>query len=457
MIVVRIIAWAVSLSCLAGVCWWTRLRSRMLAAILAAGIIGRAAIGVALFAISRFDLPVLRGLHTGGGFWTLAIDADWYFHTAATAARIGVGTITDSLASPLFLRVFAVWLQLTGISPANAILFNLLCYVGIAAIIVAACQERTVAAVALAAVTIDPAFVMFGTQALKDPFCIFLIAVAASGVRIWSDGIDSSRFRGRRAAIGLMAISVGVFGIAGIRAYIAVFVMIGVFGAALMALLVSERTDVWKTAAAYVVLLVVLTGSFARGAGGYYPYYKGLVLSALLTHSLAATVRDLDYARSAFAASGGATSFAEPLGPTGTGILDDAVRQSGATNSRLRRVARGCAAVFVPISVLRALSIVTFNGGRGLLFITDIDTLVVDLTLAAAVYFLVASAPPRRALPIVACLVVILVLTTGVLAYVVTNFGTLFRLRLLALVPLWLLPPFVYTDRTLHNAPAAQV
>ena len=447
MIALRIIAWVVSLACLVGVWWWTRLRSRRLAAILAAGILGRAAVGVALFAISRFDLPVLRGLHTGGGFWTLAIDADWYFHTAATAARVGVGSITDSFASPTFLRVFAVWLQLTGVSPANAILFNLLCYAGIAAIIVAACPQRIVAAVALAAVTIDPAFVIFGTQVLKDPFCILLIAVAASGVRVWSDGIHSSSFRPRQLAVGLVAISAGVFGVAGIRAYVAVFVMIGVVAAALTALFANGRAALWKTVAAYTVLIAVLIGAFARGAGESYPYYKALLLSALLSHSLAATMRDLDYARSAFAASGGATSFAG-----GTGILDDALRQSGATNTRLTRVARGSAAVFVPISVLKALSIVTFNGGRGLLFITDIDTVVLDITVGAALDFLIGSAPPRRALPILACLIVILVLTTGVLAYVVTNFGTLFRLRLLALVPLWLLPPFVYQDRTMRAA-----
>ena len=265
-------------------------------------------------------------------------------------------------------------------------------------------------------------------------------------------GFTRPRLRPRQLAVGLIAISVGVFGIAGIRAYVAVFVMIGVVAAALTALLANRRVALWKTAAAYAVLIAVLIGAFARGAGDSYPYYKSLALSVLLSHSLAATMRDLDYARNAFAASGGATSFAG-----GTGILDDALHQSGTANTRLRRVARGSAAVFVPISVLQMLSIVTFNGGRGLLFITDIDTVVLDLTVGAALYFLIGSAPPRRALPILACLVVILLLTTGVLAYVVTNFGTLFRLRLLALVPLWLLPPFMYPDGSLRDAPAVHV
>jgi hypothetical protein len=451
MIIIRLIAWTVSLLLLLGAYLWTRRQSRLLAVILAAGIVGRAAVGIALFAISRYDLPVLRGMHTGGGFWTLAIDADWYFHTAAAAAGAGVGTISDSLASPTFLRVFAVWLELTGVTPANAILFNLLCYVGIAVMIVAACPHRRVAAVALGAATADPAFVIFGTQALKDPFCILLVAIAAVGVRVWSEGLREGAFRPRPLAIGLAAVGLGVFGIAGIRAYIAVFVIIGVVGAGVTALLVGGRAALWKTAAGYALLTVVLVVAFARGAGGYYPYYKGLVLSAVATRSVAATVHDLDYARSAFAATGGATSFAEPLGPAGTGVLDDALRQS-ATSSRAKRLARGCAAMFVPISALQALSIVTFNGGHGLLFITDLDTIVLDLTVISALYILIVSAPPPWTLPAIVCLLVILALTTGVLAYVVTNFGTMFRLRLLALVPLWLLPAFAYAGPPVRTA-----
>src|SRR4029077_20214180 len=128
------------------------------------------------------------------------------------------------------------------VSPANAVLFNLLCYVGVAAIIVAACPRRPVCTVALGAITIDPAFVVFGTQALKDPFCILLIALAASGVRVWSDGINPGRFRAPQLAFGLIATSVGVFGIAGVRAYVAVFVMVGVVAAALVTMFVSGRT-----------------------------------------------------------------------------------------------------------------------------------------------------------------------------------------------------------------------
>jgi hypothetical protein len=74
--------------------------------------------------------------------------------------------------------------------------------------------------------------------------------------------------------------------------------------------------------------------------------------------------------------------------------------------------------------------------------VTDIDTLIVDAGLAAALYLLFLA---RRnpALPVMVFVVVLAALTTVALAYVVTNFGTLFRLRLLAVTPLWMLPALV--------------
>jgi hypothetical protein len=109
---------------------------------------------------------------------------------------------------------------------------------------------------------------------------------------------------------------------------------------------------------------------------------------------------------------------------------------------RAQQLFRGSALLFVPISVLRALSIVEFPGGRGLLFVTDIDTLIIDAGLAAALYLLfLARRNPD--LPVIVFVVVFAGLTTIALAYVVTNFGTLFRLRLLAVTPLWMLPVLV--------------
>ena len=100
----------------------------------------------------------------------------------------------------------------------------------------------------------------------------------------------------------------------------------------------------------------------------------------------------------------------------------------------------GISMLFVPISLLQSLSVVQFSGGRGLLFLTDLDTLFLDVTIAAGLVLVYRRwTRARRQLPFLCFLLVLGTVTGGLLAYVVTNFGALFRLRLLMAVPLWML------------------
>src|SRR4029079_12242066 len=46
-------------------------------------------------------------------------------------------------------------------------------------------------------------------------------------------------------------------------------------------------------------------------------------------------------------------------------------------------LATGLAVTFVPISALKLSGVIAFEGGRGLLMVTDADTLFIDLTLLA--------------------------------------------------------------------------
>lgn len=81
---------------------------------------------------------------------------------------------------------------------------------------------------------------------------------------------------------------------------------------------------------------------------------------------------------------------------------------------------------------------VDFSGGRNLLVIADVDTLVMDLSLVLigwAMYRRRAALQGR--LPFVAFAVMLSLLTAVLLGYVVTNFGTLFRLRYLVAAPVW--------------------
>jgi hypothetical protein len=68
---------------------WIRRRSRVVGAIVAVTILGRLAVGLALFWISYLRLPIAEALQIGGGFWLIAPDSTGYFQWAATAAEAG--------------------------------------------------------------------------------------------------------------------------------------------------------------------------------------------------------------------------------------------------------------------------------------------------------------------------------------------------------------------------------
>src|SRR4051812_42356945 len=73
-----------------------RRHSPLLSGIFLLGVLLRVVFGTALFFIPKLELPLLTSLQAGGGFWKLAIDAEWYFEHAARAATAGVHTISSS-------------------------------------------------------------------------------------------------------------------------------------------------------------------------------------------------------------------------------------------------------------------------------------------------------------------------------------------------------------------------
>jgi hypothetical protein len=98
----------------------------------------------------------------------------------------------------------------------------------------------------------------------------------------------------------------------------------------------------------------------------------------------------------------------------------------------------GLAAEFIPVSVLQAVSLLSFSGGRGLLPIADLDTVFLDVSLVACLTLMYR----RRGviyLPFVFSAICLSAVTAGLLAYTITNFGSLFRLKTMIAVPIWLL------------------
>jgi hypothetical protein len=418
-------------------------RSSVLGAIVAAGLLVRTVLGVALFAISFYGLPIFRSMQLGGGFWTLALDARTYFHLATAATAAGLSSVQAGSPSPGYVRALTVWLDLFGVSPASGILLNFGCYVLVALIILRASSSVTMATIALSAVTFSPALIIFGTQVLKDSVCVLLVVLAFAGAQRWAQATGDGRSPMASGIAGIAGLSAAVFGFAAIRAYFALFIVLSVAAMALASLwAAARRVEYLKALAGYSALLFLLWGVFMMGAGAYYDYYGGVVRK-VLHRPLQPTV-ELDQARVGFIATGGATSVVDtqyddvpPLGDS----FQTASREG--VVARVQRTIRGCAVLFVPISILRTASLVTFSGGRGLLVITDIDTLLMDVWIVGSFWFLFRRGLVRSSVPVAIFALALATVTTFSMAYVVTNFGTLFRLRLLAVTPIWLLPAFV--------------
>jgi hypothetical protein len=459
---------------------WVVRRSLLLGGILITGTVVHVAVAALLFSISWLDLPVLRGLHTGDGFWALAPDARMYFDTAAKASEQGLHAIPYGSASPSFVSTIAVWMDLIGVNPASPLVFNLFLYVITCGLIVRFGVSSddgapaTAAVWPLAALSFSPTLLFCSAQVLKDLMFACLTVGVALSARELLTRLDRQSARSSLAAIagGIIGLFVGVYAIAGIRAYYAVFIWLSL--ALTFGLFVFRRRRVELTRYLGVTAgtLAVLWMAFMLGAGAYYKYYQdvavgsvnmvtGGVLSSTLNRlsqiggPAAGTAapapsagQAVDSLREGFVLSAGQTNLYRRPAPGSAVPGSPAASADSAGPSwvdrlmdRASAVALGVTAMFVPISLLQAMSIVDIEGGRGFLYVTDLDTIFIDATILGIGLLLYRERRALRHRQVYLCFcLVIAILSTVLLAYVVTNLGTLFRLRLIALVPFWMAP-----------------
>jgi hypothetical protein len=106
----------------------------------------------------------------------------------------------------------------------------------------------------------------------------------------------------------------------------------------------------------------------------------------------------------------------------------------------LKTLGTGLAAVFVPISILRAVSGIEMPGNWKTWIAADLDTVFLDVTgiLVLALLWTRRRSVGDR-LPVVVFALVLSATSAMLLGYVVTNYGTLWRLRAMVAVPLWVL------------------
>jgi hypothetical protein len=435
---------------------WIARKSVTLGTIVGLGLVIRLVTGLAFFFISYLDLNFLRGLHTGGGFWVLATDAKLYYVHAVSSA-VGNSVYWDMVPAPHYVRALAWWLAFTGTSVLSAILFNAVCYMATVAAIVSVRGQRDRQFVSawlplvVAAFSFSPLLLMTSTQALKDPFFAMLVVIACRAAFEILEYFRQSPGRGVSllASVGIGALALGLLG--GVREYYGIFLWLAL-AAGLVALLCMRRGLVMRRVPLVLLSISILSAwwvAFMVGVGPQYQYYSGLIARTTRlnipilasspnrpgTQSLTGV---LQTRRDGFVMSGGATNLVRP---------SDSERQSNRTGDRSsvsdvsRSLVTGLLAMFVPMSLLKAASIVTFQGGRGLLFVTDADTLFIDFTLLVMAWLMIRNrASVRASFPSVLFTVALVSVSTILLAYVVTNFGTLFRLRSVMSIPAWMTP-----------------
>jgi hypothetical protein len=223
---------------------------------------------------------------------------------------------------------------------------------------------------------------------------------------------------------------VAVWFLAGFREYFAILLWaaMAVTHAGCMIAAVPSRLRAVLQGAVMLpaVALVIAFGA----AGGYPRFVRGIAASvpeavverkAPMAHG---GIDELDRRRQAIDNYGGDSMITSP--------------QTSANPSRLKAVAVGVAVVFVPISALEGLSIVDLHIGTAARLIANADTLVLDVTAVMAVWILAANRARVNPIPVIfaAALAVLVALPLG---YVMTNYGTLIRLRLMVAAPIWLL------------------
>jgi|GEM_PF-3372076 len=436
---------------------------RWLGYVVAAGFLVRATLGQALFWISWARLPIARSLQTGDGLWFFGDDAKLYFPAAVVTARNGLGAIyafDPTAPARIYIQTLSAAVWLVGAVASTAFLLNLFFYLGTVAVItgwpVKDQRSRAAAAIAVTAVSLSPALVLWTLQPLKDTCFQFLFVSFIAACAAWQRAWASPRQRGKRIATAVLLL-VLMFGLASIRWYFG-FVL---FLAASFFLLLTAFKTAGRTLAAVsaaVVIVLLLSRGLVVGSGVYLPPLLSVALNPKTTFVAVRAdpsflFHQVESARASFDAVGGRTVIR--AGDRLPVARPDQGRSEVQKPSwRGERLLRGAAAVVLPSSIGERLGIFHVGGGRGMLWFTEIDTVVFDAALLLAL-FSVASRFRLALRDPLTWLTLLITLLIGIpLVYVVSNFGTLFRLREMIYIGLVLTPLAVATAFS-HDTGAA--
>jgi hypothetical protein len=410
--------------------------------VVAAGFLVRAVGGQLLFWISWAQLPLLPRLQSGNGLWFFALDAVSYFARAAAASSDGLTAIARlSSAEPavVYVQLLAVATWLFGAVTSTALLVNLFCYLGCVALL----RRWTSSAIAITAISFSPSFVLWSLQPLKESLFQLLVVAFVCACAAWQRAwTHPPRWRNVAALGATLALVLAA--LSGVRWYVAVVVLAVTLPFLLaVALRARARKGIALAAAAAVALL--LSRALLAGGGTQVPPPIVELLTPSTSFATMAQLpslvgSQLGGARDALEAQGGGTVIQPPPRPLVTPLATTLPVAPAPTNPPHARVATGAAAMLLPRVIGQALGLFHIPGGRGFLWLTDVDTLAFDLALCLAVAAIATRFRAARRDPLVWMLAALTLLIGGALAYSVTNFGTLFRLRQTVYLGVILLP-----------------
>jgi hypothetical protein len=452
--------------------------------VVAIGFVGRSVLGQALFWISWARLPIARSMQLGDGLWSFAIDSLLYVPSAFWGAEHGPWAIVmfdRTSPSVMFIQALSVTVWLVGLVTSSALLLNLFCFLGMIAMVVhwpvKTPAARNAAAVVIAAISLSPAFVLWSVQPLKDTFFQFLVVAFVASCAWWQRAWSMPDRAGSRLAAGAL-MAVLLFALAGIRWYFAFALLIAaslfVF---LNAFTTAARAIVAFSAAA--VLAIVFCRGLVLSAR---PYMPPELVAALTPSTAIGTIRQVpvvllggvDSAREGFQRFGGRTAIVagkapapkptpRPVPPVTvtTATIPVAVAVAPATiaespaapapdnvvqpQSRAARLLSGVAVTVLPRTIGESLGLFHIAGGRGMLWFTEIDTLIFDLSLLLAIAAVVMRFRTSLRDPLTWFIAMLTLLVGGPLVYTITNYGALFRLREMIFLGLLFLPLAVTT------------
>jgi hypothetical protein len=477
----------------------TQSSDRLTNGVVTGGFLLRALAGQVLFWISYAKLPFARHLQLGDGFWSFGQDGLLYVPKATEIAHEGVLSILSlptSYPSVAYTKLLAFGVLMFGGVVAVAILLNLFSFLAAAVILMRWVDPNRNATfarrVAICAISISPAAILWSTQPLKDNFfqlvVIAFLGLCAAWQRTWT---RPSAAMWRAAILGALMIMT-LTTMAAIRWYVA----LGIFASGIVFFLLVASTSAVRKSIAFgsaVVVIVLLSRGLLYGSGNYAPQPMRYALSPLTAFhdSNASPVRiarlflsRLEVTRVGFELTGGGTAIrlgnrvtaidarSKPV-PLPAEITNTALASSEggaainpaayeeAQKTSLKeapkswpvRLLTGCAAVFMPRVVGERLGLFHIGGGQGMFWFTDLDTLLFNAVVVCAlwIFFTRRSASLRN--PLVWLVVMSTIVATAALAYAISNYGTLFRLRGTVYVCLALLPLAVATSRGSEGTP----